>query len=532
MALEIIRDDNRFRFKGQGISCDWLPDTLTNRKSTLVFLRQLTDEAGKSLFTYQELAQVVGSSNRQAACNHIRDFRDCGEDFLAFLSRRKKLDSQVVSAIREELLKDPLASCPQLQPKVNARLGRDDLSVRNLEEAMDLIPVRPFRQAIQRQLAKGEVHYQEQYLLSEMMTSLSPQAGLRAGIAVSDPQGMTITDPTAIKTLVNPETPLASRRSPLKWVSFLMVLYYHGVPLSVLGKWVNVHKTTVLRWILAVSLELWPLVAQWLVHGVNGTMVYIDEKWMKIKGKWYYWFVVFFHSTGLPLLGSLLATRSQWACRWIGVQLKRLGKLPTVIITDGLLSYSHVLEGAKHLTCLFHHQQGVTRWLKKHFSEKEKIHDRKSQMKKVFQTQDKRTVKRRWAKLKGMADTLQITEWVKQTEQDLPKLLPQVGSQRLPTTTNAIERFFRAFHRFYKVRCGFFSVVSAKRELIFFLVMYLFVRQPETGKAPLETILPQAKQMPFYLMVNDPLSAVMGLSVNLKGRMADFQPQQVVATQM
>jgi len=47
MALEIIRHDNRFRVMGQGISFDWLPDTQANRKSTLVFLRQLTDEAGK-----------------------------------------------------------------------------------------------------------------------------------------------------------------------------------------------------------------------------------------------------------------------------------------------------------------------------------------------------------------------------------------------------------------------------------------------------------------------------------------------------
>ena len=154
-------------------------------------------------------------------------------------------------------------------------------------------------------------------------------------------------------------------------------------------------------------------------------------------------------------------------------------------------------------------------------------------MKKVFQTHDKRTVKRRWAKLKGMADTLEITEWVDQTEHNLSKLLPQVGSQRLPTTTNAIERFFRAFNRFYKVRCGFFSVVSAKRELIFFLVMYLFVRHPETGHAPIETILPQAPKMPFYPFVNDPFSSVPGVEgVNRKQGMADFSPMQAVATQM
>ena len=119
-------------------------------------------------------------------------------------------------------------------------------------------------------------------------------------------------------------------------------------------------------------------------------------------------------------------------------------------------------------------------------------------MKRVFQTTDKRTVKRRLAKLKAMAFQLDISQWVEKTEAKLSSLLPTVGSRKFPSTTNAIERFFRAFNRFYKPRCGFFSPASAKKELIFFLLMYLFLVQPESGKAPIETIVPQASGMPFY----------------------------------
>ena len=274
-----------------------------------------------------------------------------------------------------------------------------------------------------------------------------------------------------------------------------------------------------------------PLVSGFLVDKVKGTIVYIDEKWLKIQGEWHYWFVVLDHKTGLPIVAQLLKSRSRWACQWIGIALIRLKKIPRVIITDGLLSYRYVISGVKHITCLFHHQQGVSRWLKRHFEEKEQISQRKPLMKRIFQTKDKRTVKRRLDKLKATASSLLITEWVEQTEANLPKLLPSVGSQRLPSTTNAIERFFRCFNRFYKVRCGFFSVVSAKRELLFFLLMYLFVVQAETGKAPIESILPQAKGMPFYQLVNDPLKTVMGLArVNPKIRMANLSPQQCVAS--
>jgi hypothetical protein len=49
-------------------------------------------------------------------------------------------------------------------------------------------------------------------------------------------------------------------------------------------------------------------------------------------------------------------------------------------------------------------------------------------MKKILQTEDKRTVKRRFARLKESSDALGIKEWIDQTEANMPKLLPTVGS--------------------------------------------------------------------------------------------------------
>jgi hypothetical protein len=46
----------------------------------------------------------------------------------------------------------------------------------------------------------------------------------------------------------------------------------------------------------------------------------------------------------------------------------------------------------KHILCHFHHQQGVTHYLKNHFEE-EQIPPRKKAMKKVLQTSDKRVAR-------------------------------------------------------------------------------------------------------------------------------------------
>ncbi len=74
-----------------------------------------------------------------------------------------------------------------------------------------------------------------------------------------------------------------------------------------------------------------------------------------------------------------------------------------------------------------------------------------------------------------------------------------------------IERFFGVFTRFAKVRRGFFSVLSTKRQLIVFLVGYVFAQQTN-GKAPIEAIVPEASRMPLYRIFNDPFACLLELS--------------------
>jgi len=529
MALHIVVEDNKFRVEWQGYSTDWLPDTICNRKSILVFLRLLRDDMGKPVFTFLELSELFGGNSRQAASGHVERFRNSGNDFLHFLTRKRKVDTQVVEAVTHELLADPLAKRVELQHRVNASLGRDDLSTNNIKVALEQIPYITLRGAIRKQIASGKAHYQEEHLLEEMMLSESCKGiGEKAGIQMPETEGMQVSDPTSIRKLVTPGICASSIASSLRWVIFCLVLYYHGMPLSVLGSWFGVNKTTILRRMMGLALVLWPIVYGWILDNVNAKAVYIDEKWLKIKGKWRYWFVVMDAQTGLPVLTSLLPSTSKWACRWVGVMLKRIGKVPRIIITDGLPGYNHVTVGlkktVKHILCHFHYQQGITRWLKKRFEDKDEIKLRKKKMKRVLQSNDKRTVRRRLKKLKESSQELGINDWVEQTEEKLPKLLPSVGSTCIPRTTNAIERFFRAFNQFYKKRCGFFSLVSAKKELILFLVMYVFIRQPESGKAPIESIIPDAKEMPLYELINNPLKAVMGVeNVNKNVKMADSE---------
>ncbi|MHA2202041.1 MAG: DDE-type integrase/transposase/recombinase, partial [Candidatus Thorarchaeota archaeon] len=290
--------------------------------------------------------------SRQAASGHVERFRDSGSDMLRFLTRKRKVDSQVVEAVTHQLLHDPLAEIRELQHRVNSELGRDDLSCVNIKVALEQITYLTVRDAIRKQIASGKAHYQEEQLLQEMMASAfcstsCGDIGEKAGIQIPETacasQGMQVSDPTSIRHLVTPGFCASSIPSPLRWVVFCLTLYYYGVPLSVLGSWFGVHKTTILRRMLGLVLVLWPIVYKWILNNVRAKAVYIDEKWLKIRGKWLYWYVVLDTETGLPVLTALLPSTGKWACRWIGVMLKRIGKIPRVIITDGLPGYNHVI---------------------------------------------------------------------------------------------------------------------------------------------------------------------------------------------
>jgi len=163
---------------------------------------------------------------------------------------------------------------------------------------------------------------------------------------------------------------------------------------------------------------------------------------------------------------------------------------------------------AQHVWCRFHHQQGVTHWLTQHCATAAEVDARKPAMKRLFHTREKRTVRRRLARLQERAAEWGMLAWVSAVEAKLPQRICRVGSARLPSTSNAVERFFRAFQRCYRPRGGFHSVLSATRELLLFRVVYVFTQHATTSHAPIETMLPEARRMPLYRLSNDPCRAL------------------------
>jgi hypothetical protein len=92
----------------------------------------------------------------------------------------------------------------------------------------------------------------------------------------------------------------------------------------------------------------------------------------------------------------------------------------------------------------------------------------------LFHTPDKRTVCRRLEQFRQQATNTPVAGVLARLADKLPQLLPAVGSTFRPATSNAVEHFFAAFERFYRLKGPFQSKGSAEKHLALFLLGYIF----------------------------------------------------------
>lgn len=250
---------------------------------------------------------------------------------------------------------------------------------------------------------------------------IASQAGIEALRETPDEAIVQHTQAACVDALLTPKLPLSEIPEPVVQMVKAMALYASGASFSQLGRWVGGKaKSTIYTWVIGLALALWPVIRGWVWSHVTGSRQYIDEKWIKIRKTWHYLFVSIDDDSGLPVFHSLLPTRTKWACRLVLLKLKRLGMTPVTIITDGLPGYvsaiAAVFPAAKHLLCLFHQQQSVTRCVKAQFDETEQdeANAAKTQMKRIVQTHDSRTVTRRLDRLEDTAPKKgwNIIEWI------------------------------------------------------------------------------------------------------------------------
>lgn len=505
------------------------PNTVSNRKVVAVLLRLLEDGEGRALYTFEEISALLGYPDRRNTHNFWREFAQAGSDFQAFCERQRKLNSAVHAYSEELWRRDPLLPTTAISQRVKARFALANLSAEAIRQAAIQLDYNPIRRALHRQLERGEVHYREEWLLAELFGAVEQMveqvgearraevarlAHLPRGPALPPKEGKQAPIPRECDWLkaATPEEVQALWQGPLGLTILMALLYVHGVRLSVLGRWFGRHRSSIYRRILRLAQGDWEPIVTEMIQGIFSGVACVDEKWLKIRGQWWYFFVAVDPHTNLPLHWALLPTCTTGACRWFLRRLKRQGYRPWALVTDGLKSYEGAIRScvpqARHQRCLFHVLQATGRWLWEHMAEEDATRGRiRAARCRLFQTKDPRTVWRRFGRFQTQALAWEVPELAEQVGAALPQVRPAIGNGRLPRPNNAAERFFRAFSRFARARNGFGSPASARRQIQLFMLgalLELVARLGVQGQLPQSPALERFEQTLLYQMWTQP----------------------------
>jgi len=410
-----------------------------------------------------------------------------------------------------------------LADRVNARLAREDLTASNMAAALDQVSGRKVRGWFLRVVACGEAHYREGYVLGRLFAWVSSrigkgESGVAEGVLESleeatpplggeelelGDKGVQVQERVLESQEVTLEGLARVWESALGWVLLAFALYMQGVSLSVIGGWLGVDKSTVCRWFS----QLGPVGWTWFQaqKAAFSGKAEVDEKWIRIGGVWWYLFAAVDSVTGYPLHLALYPSNRGAYCKLFLLELKQLGYSPVVLITDGWNAYiraiAEVFPQAEHLLCRFHVLRSLFRRLRQAGVWESQVW---KAVGKLFRTQDKRTVRRRVARLCESLEGVGKGEVVLGLLSKLSQVLPAVGSTWRPSTANGVERFFGAFDRFYLVKGPFCDLASAEKHLRLFVLWYLLRVGAQGQACPLERAGGKVEAIPLYHLLNRP----------------------------
>ena len=173
----------------------------------------------------------MGSTNRPAASQHLEELRQCGEDFRTCVLRQRKVEPAVVEGVVTALRHTPLAGPTALVSRVNGRWGRTDWTAAHMAGAVEQSSCVPGLRPLRRQIAAGQVHDQEAWLLTARLEGCStPAVPCLGWSGPSADRGMRIAAPTALATLWTPALPRAQVPDSRCWLTVLMTRCDWHVP--------------------------------------------------------------------------------------------------------------------------------------------------------------------------------------------------------------------------------------------------------------------------------------------------------------
>jgi transposase-like protein len=438
---------------GSQAFCFEFPDVGKNKKAILVFLRSLcSPETGNPLFTYQQIADAFDYAARQNVENFVAEFHASGDDFNAFLSRVNSKWDRVFPLVEAQILSCPYLSLHQHYVAFCQEHPAEKLSESTFRSYVKDMDGGKILQRVRQGIAKTDCRLDVTRYLQELLDVEEFPRVKKQEIVACFPE-------VKASSLVSKRMPSWALSGVDMQRKLLVVLLYVGnVSQEMLSLLFGVGKTSIHTYIYEVcSSELdWQILGK--IVRWSG-QVSFDEKWVKIKGEWYFVLCAVDSVSGFPLLMDLYPTldRVSWTVFFKRVQA--LYGLPQLIQSDGSQALAAargaVFPGVRYQLCKFHKLKNLMKRLRQHIQDPQIFRRAMRLAKHIFSNTSVSSRKHAAKTLQELAgqpvssyiDEHILTSWRKLT---------------MSLTTNASERFNRKIEKCFSGRYGIPSVESAK----------------------------------------------------------------------
>jgi transposase-like protein len=407
---------------------------------------------GKPFFTWQEIADAFGKKDRRNMQNFMQQFQQCEGDFLRYLARKTTKKDGVFPLVEAQILTAPLLTIAEHYRAFCEAHRQEQVCEQTFRNYVNEIPAGKILTRIRQLRFKQDSSLDVRRYLQELLNlPLLSRVKRKEVVEVFPEVAMPDSEPRRKRG--------ERVTAPTLHAKLLVVLLSAcGLSQEILGRLFGVSKTSIHNWIYFVcGKELEGEILQSIVRWSG--QVSFDEKWVKIKGVWYFALCAVDAVSGFPLLIDLYPTLDTVSWTLFFKRFHALYGRPKLILSDG----SQALAAAR---------EAVFPWVRYQLC---KFHKLRNLMKRIRQQSLEPTLRTRCLRF---ARHIFANQWVSSRKYAAKTLQTLAGEQvasyidehilscwrhlTMSLTSNVSERFNRKIEKCISARYGCSSVESAQ----------------------------------------------------------------------
>jgi transposase-like protein len=362
LTVEIT--DKTMSISSQAFWCEF-QDTEENQKALFVFLRLLScPETGKEMFTYHQIADGFGKHDRRASDTCVRDFHKRGGDFLRYLSRKNTKKDRLFPGIERQILDAGLLPVAEHSRIFCETDPQERICERTFRSYVNDSAVTKLLKRFRQLGSKDEQSLDRGRYLQELLALPGLSRVKRKEVVETFPE----VEPFSTSQARGERGRRVS--SPCFESKLVAVVFYAcGLSQEMLALLLGVGTTSIHTWSYSLcSEELdWHIISDMALWSGQ---VSFDEKWIKIKGTWYFVLWAVDAVSGFPLLMDLYPTLDTVSWMLFCKRFKALYGVPKLIQGDGSQALAAAREtvfaGGRYQLCKFHQLKNLLKRLRQH----------------------------------------------------------------------------------------------------------------------------------------------------------------------